>query len=200
MDGDLSLKHSLIEVDDSVLIVIDVQEPFLDKLPAETSQRLIDRIAWLVGFATRLGVPLVVTAEDVPNCGETAPAIAERFPARTRTFNKMIFGLTEDPDILAAVERTGRKTAILVGLETDVCVTHSALGLLEQGYRVAVVADATGSPQMGQRIGLARMERAGVVIVSAKSLFYEWVRTVERAEELEEAYGDEIPCPEGMLL
>lgn len=200
MDRDLSLKDSLIEVDDSVLIVIDVQEPFLDKLPVETSQRLVGRIAWLVGFATRLDVPLVVTAEDVPNCGETVPAIAERFPAGTRTFNKMIFGLAEDPDILAAVERTGRKTAILVGLETDVCVTHSALGLLEQGYRVVVVADATGSPQIGHRIGLTRMERAGVVIVSVKSLFYEWVRTVERAEELEEAYGDEIPCPEGMLL
>jgi hypothetical protein len=31
-----------------------------------------------------------------------------------------------NPDILAAIEATGASTAVLVGLETDVCVAHSA--------------------------------------------------------------------------
>ena len=52
--------------------------------------------------------------------------------------------------------RSGRKTAVLVGLETDVCVAHSALGLLGHGYQVAVVADATGSPGTAHGFGLER--------------------------------------------
>jgi nicotinamidase-related amidase len=77
------------------------------------------------------------------------------------------------------VQQTGRKTAVLIGLETDVCVLHSAIGLLEKGYRVAVIADATGSPVPGHEMGLDRMQRAGVVVVNMKGLFYEWLRTID---------------------
>ena len=100
-------------------------------------------------------------------------------PANAPIFDKATFGLAHQPDILSAVEQTSRKTTVLIGLETDVCVAHSAIGLIEQGYRVAVVADATGTPPDGQEIGLGRMQNAGAVIVSTKSLFYEWMRTVE---------------------
>ena len=100
-------------------------------------------------------------------------------PDNTPIFDKESFGLAHQPDILAAVEKTGRKTVVLVGLETDVCVLHSAIGLLEKGYRAAVVADATGSPAPGQEFGLNRMRSAGVIIVNLKGLFYEWLRTIE---------------------
>jgi nicotinamidase-related amidase len=98
--------------------------------------------------------------------------------------------LADEPTIAAAVAQTGRKTAVLIGLETDVCVAQSAIGLMEQGYRVAVVADATGSPAAGHEIGLNRMRQAGAILVSTKSLFYEWMRTVERVKQF---YRD---CPE----
>ena len=65
---------------------------------------------------------------------------------------------------MAAINTTGRKTAILVGLETDVCVAHSARGLLQEGYQVAVVADATGAPGKAHEYDLDRMKQAGVVV------------------------------------
>ena len=109
----------------------------------------------------------------------------------------MIFGLTAQPDILGAVQQTGRKTAILIGYETDVCIAHSALGLMDLGYRVAVVANATGSPGDAHQIGLERIRDAGGIIVSAKSLFYEWVRTVEKSLEFA-TLG--IEPPDGMTM
>ena len=93
----------------------------------------------------------------------------------------MIFGLGEQPDILAEVAKTGRKTIVLVGLETDVCVTHSALSLMSRGYRVAIVTDATASPGDAHLAGLARMRDAGAILTNTKGLFYEWMRTVERS-------------------
>jgi nicotinamidase-related amidase len=121
-----------------------------------------------------------VTAEEIHK-QQLAPKLVQSLPASAPIFDKASFGLAHQPDILAAVEQTGRKTAVLIGLETDVCVAQSAIGLIEQGYRVAVVADATGTPAQGQEIGLNRMRNAGAVIVSTKSLFYEWMRTVEMA-------------------
>jgi len=168
----------LLDTDDSLLIVIDIQTAFLDKLPFQDSERVLNRACWLIAVAQWRHIPLVVTAEEAGML-PLAPRLVQCLPAGVHVFDKVTFGLAHQPDILAAVEQTGRKTAVLIGLETDVCITHSAIGLLGQGYRVAVVADATGTPGDGQEIGLKRMQHAGAIIVNTKSLFYEWMRTVE---------------------
>ena len=191
--------HLLIDHQDSALIVIDAQPAFLDKLPEDERCALVSRIRWLIGVATWLKVPLVVTAEDLPHLGGPAPEIARLLPPETTAHDKMIFGLASDPAILEAVERTNRKTAVLVGLETDVCVAQSALGLLEHGYRVVAVADATGSPGTAHAAGLARMRDAGVVILDTKGLYYEWLRTVEQTQRFRGERAD-LPIPEGMRL
>ena len=111
----------------------------------------------------------------------------------------MVFGLAGQPDILAAVRATGRKTAILAGLETDVCVAQSAIGLLQAGYRVAVVADAVGSPGAASHAaGLERIRLAGCILASVKGLFYEWVRTIPALREFMSRYGKEIGEPAGI--
>jgi nicotinamidase-related amidase len=173
----------LIDVDDSVLVLVDVQESFLGKLPEAESAILIERICWLIGVARWARVPLVVMAEDISSSGAVHPAVAGALAPGTPVHDKMHFGLAAEESILQSVRDSKRNTAILVGLETDVCVCQSALGLLEQGYRVAVVADAIGSPGPDHAYGLQRMRAAGVVVVGLKALFYEWMRTVQRSEQ-----------------
>jgi nicotinamidase-related amidase len=190
--------HSLVDHADSILIVIDAQPAFLDKLPATERRPLVERICWLVGVASWLHIPLVVTAEDLPHLGGPAPEIAQMLP-EMRIHDKMIFGLANEPDIMADIAHTGRNTAVLVGLETDVCVAQSALGLLEQGYRVVAVADATGSPEPAHAAGLSRMRDAGVVIIHTKSLYYEWMRTVDQVHRFRTERSD-LRVPEGMRL
>ncbi len=195
-----NIQHALIDVDDSVLIIIDVQPPFLDKLPREDSRLLRNRICWLIGVAGWLHVPLVVTAEDIAREGGVDPQVVRAMPIGFPMHNKMVFDLAADPAILAAVTQTGRKTAVLVGLETDVCIAHSALGLLRQGYRVAVVADATGSPGTAHGVGLERVANAGALLTSVKSLFYEWIRTVERARQFRTETARTLALPDGVRL
>ena len=128
------------------------------------------------------------------------PQVVRAMPAGIQVHNKIVFDLAADPAILAAVVQTGRRTAVLVGLETDVCVAHSALGLLRRGYQVAVVADATGSPGAAHEVGLERVAGAGALVTSVKSLFYEWIRTVERARQFRIATARTLPIPEGVRL
>ena len=100
---------------------------------------------------------------------------------------------------MQAVRRTGRRTAVLTGFETDVCVAQSALGLLDEGYRVAVVVDATGSPREMHGHGLRRMRDAGVVAIHAKGLYYEWIRSLEAALAFEAVHPD-LADPPGFSL
>ena len=174
----------LIAVDDSVLCVIDVQRWFVDRLPAETGQVLVARIAWLCRVAGALSVPVVVTEEEPEDNGSTAVEIVAALPPETPIFTKPVFGLAAVPEIVAAVEEHGRGTVVLVGMETDVCIAHSALGLIDRGRRVAVVRDAVASPGLDHEYGLERMRDAGAVLLGAKGLYYEWVRTVDGSPAL----------------
>ena len=188
---------SLIDSEDSLLIVIDVQPSFVSKETENGNQSLLQRICWVIKVANWLHVPLIVTAEDILVIGNISDEVSEILPPDTKIYNKIIFSLAAQSDILEAVQKTKRKTAVLIGYETDVCITHSALGLMELGYSVAVEADATGSPGAAHQIGLDRIQSAGGMIVSAKSLYYEWVRTVEKASKFK-SLG--IKTPKGIIL
>jgi nicotinamidase-related amidase len=183
VNGQQATHQQLTDRDDSVLIVVDVQQSFVDKLDDDVAGPLLNRIRWTVEMASRLGIPVVVTAEDIESVGTTIPFIAEVLPDGTTEHDKMTFGLCDDPLILGEVESTGRRTAVLVGFETDVCVMQSALGLLQHGFRVVVLSDATGSPGECHHAGISRMRDAGAVISTVKGTFYEWVRTLHFADE-----------------
>ena len=56
-------------------------------------------------------------------------------------------------------------TAIIVGIETHICVTQTALDLLSMGHKVYIVADGVSSCNAGERpIALNRLARATVAL------------------------------------
>jgi hypothetical protein len=79
---------------------------------------------------------------------------------------------------------------VLLGLETDVCVAQSAIGLRERGLDARVVMDATASPGDAHEYGLERLRGAGVPLVSAKGVFMEWVRTPAACRAFEAAHSE----------
>jgi nicotinamidase-related amidase len=191
----------LIDRDDSVLIVIDAQPGFSgdDDADREASARSRAVAAWLAGVATVLGIPSVVTEEDAAANGPTHPAIVAALPEGTPVFDKRVFGLTGEPAIVTALEALGRRTAVLIGAETDVCVAHSAIGLQELGWRVVVVSDATFSPGDMQERGLDQLRDAGIAVRHAKGVYYDWVRTLATARAFEAEHPD-LASPPGFSL
>jgi nicotinamidase-related amidase len=160
--------------EDCVVVVVDAQPGFVDGEPVE-------RAVWLVALARALEVPVIVTEEEPESNGPTDPRLVG---PGTPVFTKPTFGLAETPHILDAVRATGRRTAVLVGAETDVCVYQSAVGLFDAGFRVIAVEDAISSPGEMHERGLSRLRDAGVSLTHCKALAYEWVRTVEGANAL----------------
>jgi nicotinamidase-related amidase len=180
----------LVDHTDSVLVVVDTQPGFVDYdgIPETTraaSARTVERIAWLAGFAGMLDVPVVAVEEDPARNGSTHEHVAERLPAGTPVQVKDAFSLSACPAAVEAIRVTGRKTLVLVGYETDVCVAQSAIELHDVGYRVVAPADLTYSGSADEhRRGLERMLHAGIEPNSFKGLVFEWMRTIARAEQL----------------
>ena len=176
------------------LAVIDVQAFFLDKLPGEQRAPLVARIAWLMRAALALDIPLLATAEDTPRLGSLVPELATLLPAGTPVHNKVVFGLAGQGDIRAAAEATGRDQFVLAGLETDVCITQSAFGLMEAGHAVAVVVDGCASPAPHHDIAIQRLQAAGAAIMTVKSVYYDWVRDLATLARVKAKIGGDLPA------
>jgi nicotinamidase-related amidase len=193
----------LLERDDSVLVVIDLQPGFwgdrLGEADAAEAERTVMRASWLAGAATALEVPAILTEEDPERNGSTAVGVSQAVGRTAPVFVKPVFGVAACPEIMAAITATGRRTAVLCGFETDVCVTHSAVGLMEAGYRVVVAADAVYSPAGAQAFGLARLRDLGVELVHCKGVYYDWVRTLEAALAFQREHP-ELAEPPGFWL
>jgi nicotinamidase-related amidase len=191
----------LIDREDSVLLVIDAQAGFSggDDPDREAAARSRAVAAWLAGVATVLGIPAVVTEEDAAAKGPTDPAIAAALPDGTPVFDKRVFGLTGEPAIMTALEALDRRSAVLVGAETDVCIAHSAIGLQELGWGVVVVSDATFSPGAMHELGLDQLRDAGITVRHAKGVYYDWVRTLATARAFESEHP-QLASPPGFSL
>ena len=172
----------------------------MGKLPKDVAGSIVDRIGFLMDIAGVLGIPVICTAEEIPVMGRLTQKLINSIPSECVVFDKMVFNLADQQDIMVEVNATGRKTAILTGLETDVCVAQSALGLMQAGYSVAAVTDACGSPGDAHQTGLKRIEAAGGLLTSVKSLYYEWIRTVELSNQFSTGKYSWIKRPKGIVF
>ena len=192
-------RHSLlIDSSDSILLLIDLQEGFLKKLTAERRDAVIDHCRFLIEAAARFRVPVFATVEDPARNGMTTERVRACLEPDLTQRDKRIFGLCGQSDLRDAILAQPRRTAVLIGMDTDVCVLHSAVGLLAEGFHTAIVSDATEAPGAGREQGLARAAALGVEIVGTRGLYYEWVRSVDGL-----AIGGAAPClvaPAGLIL
>jgi nicotinamidase-related amidase len=168
MHIDASLARNLIVREDSVLVVIDVQEKLMPAISDKDT--VIDNIVRLLKFAKIIGLPVTLTEQQ--KLGATVSEVKDEIPD-VHSISKVAFDCFCHPDFEAAVEKTGRGALILTGVESHVCVAQTALHAIPR-YSVHVVNDAVGSrTEENWHIGLQRVRQAGAVITSTEMLIFE---------------------------
>ncbi|MFT0666493.1 isochorismatase family protein, partial [Enterobacter hormaechei subsp. xiangfangensis] len=103
----------------------------------------------------------------------------------------------DNPEFVAAVKATGRKTLIIAGTITSVCMAFPSISAVADGYKVFAVIDASGTySKMAQEITLARVVQAGVVPMDTAAVASEIQRTWNRedAGEWAEVYTHIFPA------
>lgn len=155
----------MIRADDAALLVIDVQDGF-------SSYTCFDDVvagaAKLVQAAGILGLPIVATEQYPKGLGSTAAAVG--LPEGAEPLEKTVFSACR----AEGFQLHGRQQVLLCGIEAHVCVSQTALDLLEQGIEVQVVTDAVGSRHKRDRkVGLRRLEQAGCVLTTIEAALLE---------------------------
>lgn len=159
--------------DDSVLIVVDVQDKLLAKMP--TASPLVAAVGFVLDVANLIGVPVRGTEQYPKGLGPTTPEIARRLPPSVPA--KTAFSCCGAVGFLPELRDTGRQSVVLVGMETHVCVAQTALDLLAAGFAVFLPVDAVGSRyDVDHATAVRRLEQAGAVLTTAEAVAFEWVR------------------------
>lgn len=157
---------------DTALVVIDVQDKLLAKMP--TAASLVRNVAFLVDAANELGVPVLATEQYPKGLGPTTAELARRLPADPPA--KTTFSCCGAAGFLADLRTRGRPNVVLAGMEAHVCVLHTALDLIDAGFTVFLPADAIASRrELDHAVALRRLERAGAVPTTAETVVFEWV-------------------------
>jgi hypothetical protein len=179
--------------------LIDVQEFFLSGVDKSLRPKLKTNAKHFVRLLGYFRIPLVVTLErPVAHKGRLPKEIKKQLGDRAQVFEKDFFDLTKDGEIRAQIGRLKIKQAIIAGCETDVCVLQSCLGLLDLGYEVFLVEELLFSSSRNVDAAIARMQAAGAVFLSYKSLYYELVEAVEGGPHWEERLQALGPFPEDL--
>jgi nicotinamidase-related amidase len=177
----------MVDPKDLAIVVIDIQPYFLDGWMAGQSEPLLARLEFLFALATVYDVPFLATFEQpIETKGWLPERLEPFFPEHGQRHTKQTFNCCGEPSIVEAIAGLGRGQIAVAGGETDVCVLQSVLGLIESRNQVFLLEDGLFSSEPHVGPALRRMEAAGAIPSTVKTLNYELRRSVAepRAERL----------------
>lgn len=125
--------------------------------------------------------------------GDTLASISGRLPENTFIHDKLMFSMLT-PEIHDRLSKHQPGEIVLAGIETHICVLQTVLGkprtlphakatanvteLLQEGFRVVVLADAVSASSVEEHnTALIRLRQAGAYVTSFESWLFATVQT-----------------------
>lgn len=163
--------HDIIMKEDCILIVIDVQDRLMPVI--HDKEKIIGNIIRLLKFSEIVNIPVIFMEQE--NLGHTVSKIKGEVQSFS-PITKIAFNCFLSDEFVDKIQQLGRKTLILTGVETHICVAQTALHALPI-FRVHVVSDAVSSRTPDNfNIGIDRLRQSGAIITSTEMVFYELLR------------------------
>ncbi|HSP57654.1 MAG TPA: isochorismatase family protein [Halomonas sp.] len=163
----------------SLLLIVDMQVGLMRVI--EHGEQAATEAAWLGGMAGELEVPVWITEQYPEGLGGSEPDLLEALPG-SRLWQKVHFDAHAEPAFARALAESGKRQIVLCGAEAHICVMQTGLGLLEAGYEVYWLVEATASRRAAEAVlARERMVQAGAVPVSADMVAYEWLHRCDNA-------------------
>lgn len=154
--------------DNAAMLLIDHQTGTMLGVQDIRLDQFRSNVLALAETAKVHNLPTVLTASyaEGPN-GPLMPELLDMFPEVEPVYRPGPIDAWDDPNFVAAVEKTGRKKLIMAGVTTDVCLYYPVISALAAGYEVWAVYDASGCwDQMSELTSCMRMTQAGAIVVN----------------------------------
>lgn len=170
----------LLLPEDCLLLIIDLQEKFLPFL--KHSRRVLQSAKLLIDVARELHIPMLVSEHNPKRIGPTVQELGTKLKD-VPVFAKDIFSCFGDPALKKAIAaHQGRKTILIAGCETHICIMQTVIDALTLGYNVHVAADGVSSrKEIDWKVGLERMAGCGAVVATSEMIAYELLKRSDTA-------------------
>jgi hypothetical protein len=162
---------------DTGILIVDAQERLAAAMPPDILEHAARSWVTLIEMAAVLKLPLSISEQYPKGLGPTLPALAEA-AARVspRSLEKLDFSCGQAPGFEQFLD-AGRKTWIVCGMETHICVYQTVRDLVARGFHVQVPLDACVSRRkLDWSTGGALMARAGAVVTTTETVLFDLVR------------------------
>jgi nicotinamidase-related amidase len=177
----------MIDPDDAVMLLIDHQSGLFQLVRDIELPVLRAHVTALAKVSYLAKIPTFTTASvpDGPN-GPLIPEIHEHnknavYIPRTGQINAW-----DNPAWVKAIKATKRKTLLVAGTLTSVCMAFPTLSALTEGYRVFCIIDASGNwSKMATDVTLARVVQAGAMPIDTYAVLAELMSTWNRDDAME---------------
>ena len=158
-----------ISQSECVLLVVDVQDRLIETIIEHKA--VVENIRALVKAARALNVLMLVTEQE--KLGETIPEL-QSLLSDSPKFRKLNFSCYSNSAFVRKLRQSRKKTIIVCGIETHICVLQTVLDLLRHRYHVLLVRDATSShAPIDRDTAVERMRSAGSVVGTTEAVIYE---------------------------
>lgn len=190
-------KEALFDPSDAVVLLLDHQTGLFQTVNDIPVNVLRANTVALAKIAEQAGMPIIYTASEPngPN-GPIMEELPEAAPNAVYVGRKGEVSSWDNADFVAAVEATGKKTLVMAGVWTSVCVVFPALQAMADGYKVFVVMDASGDVStMASDAAMSRLTAAGAIPVTTNTILSETHRTWNRPDATEwgAIYAELVP-------
>src|SRR5512134_3136875 len=177
----------MIDPNDAVMLLIDHQSGLFQLVKDIELQELRANVTALAKVSHLARIPTFTTASvpDGPN-GPLIPEIHRYNPDAVYIPRTGQVNAWDNPKWVEAIQKTGRKTLLVAGTLTSVCMSFPTLSALVAGYKVFCIIDASGNwSSMATDITLARVVQAGAMPIDTFAVLGELMSTWNRDDALE---------------
>lgn len=190
-----STDKGLLTPQNCAVVFLDHQPQMLAAASASERKELLENVLVLARAAKIFDVPVVLSVIECKEfAGKLAPQLLEQFPEHV-PLKRTSMNAWDDARFVAAIKQTARRNFLFAALWSEACLVFPALQMLEEGYGIYVIKDASrGTSRASHDMALRRVEQAGGVSLTALQVLLEFQRDWAKSDHYEEVMAMIKPC------
>ena len=165
------MEKFILDKSNTVLLIIDIQERLAAVMKMKDA--VVENCLHLIELSKMLSIPIIVTEQYPKGLGPTVEPIRSAL-SDYRPVEKVTFSCCDEPSFLDAIRNLNRKTLIVTGMETHICILQTSIGLLRERFNVHLVRDAVCSrTKENWRTACEFLRDAGAVITCTETALFQ---------------------------
>lgn len=165
---------------ESILLIVDIQE----RLTATMGMKdeVVNNCLHLIDLAKMQKIPVLLTEQYPKGLGQTVSEIRDALSVY-QPVEKLTFSCCGEPAFMNKLKALNRKTILLAGMETHVCILQTCVDLLEEGFNVHLIKDAVCSrTKENWTTGTELMRDAGAIVTCTETVLFQLLKVAGTEE------------------